>query len=206
MINTFGRRITMSNAGRISCFVLFAVILASRPAPAQNHTFSRLTGVYWKGMDAAAAAWLNSIHYENGQKTMFNESLLKELEFRNKQLFVTGMVEMAADLDPTSNLCLGEKDPETGVMMKSLFNNPTYLMRKVTIDQFANGLDEFYSDYKNTEIRIIDAIKIVGMDITGEQQDVVEWWTRYYRASPENRAEMLRVLLKEAKPLPGNEG
>lgn len=58
--------------------------------------------------------------------------------------------------------------------------------------QMVEALDKFYSDYRNLNIKILDAIRVCRMDITGTDSEELDWWTRYYRADEAKRLEMIK--------------
>ncbi len=58
----------------------------------------------------------------------------------------------------------------------------------VTVAQISNGLDEFYKDYRNTQIRILDAMPLVCMEAKGAAKDKVERKARILRMPPDQQA------------------
>jgi hypothetical protein len=58
--------------------------------------------------------------------------------------------------------------------------------------QMVEALDKFYSDYRNLNIKILDAIPVCRMDITGSNSEELDWLTRYLRADLTRRLEMVK--------------
>lgn len=64
--------------------------------------------------------------------------------------------------------------------------------RFVTIDQYVTRLSKFYSDDRNTKIRLRDAMGIVAMEVVGKSTEEIEWQTLFLRADPETQQKMVR--------------
>lgn len=76
-------------------------------------------------------------------------------------------------------------------------NKVSDALLRVTIDQYESGLSQFYQDYKNKQIEVVDAMDIVAMEIGGQSSEEIEWKTRYYRADEEMRSIMLKEKYKD---------
>lgn len=62
--------------------------------------------------------------------------------------------------------------------MSALFR---YSVLKITVGQLATGLDQFYGDFKNKNIRLTDAVYLVKKQITGASPDEIERISEWLR-------------------------
>ncbi len=171
--------------------LIISNLLCSSLAFPQTFDFSDLNRYYWRSLEASASKWCNGLQFENGEKVQPGKSLSKGLEQQYKSYFIIGLIEMGANLELPKNLYYGWENPTTKKMMCSSYDDdPADFIRGITVGQFVQGLDHFYIDYRNTGVRILEAMRIVSMEINGKSQESIEWWARYYRASQDDKIEM----------------
>jgi hypothetical protein len=161
-------------------YLLFPII-----SSAQTHPYGEMTGTQWKEFEADAYKWLNTLT-TNGQPVKYNESVAKDLAQMNKTNFILGVFELGVTLP--SNLFV--EVVNKGKKNYMPHGNQVAYLYGASPWQMVKGLDRLYEDYKNTNIKILDGMDIVGKEIHGESEERIEWWTRYYRATPEARMGM----------------
>jgi hypothetical protein len=172
---------------RFQPFLFLLILFAFNAAYGQTFTLSELNGEYWKSLSTSAVSWCNSIHTPSGAPTNFADNIPKNLAINYKSIFIGGMLEMGLAIDLPAELFVRSTD-KSGKAQYLPYGNPIPVGRNVSVEQYVKGLDDFYSDYKNTNVRIFDALNIVNYKVGGVASDeLIEWWTRYFRASPENR-------------------
>ena len=178
-----------------SCLALtiLCVCIGSSISTSQSYTYSKLDGNYWKGLERSAFDWLHGFQTESGQKPQFKDGTSENLAHNLKSTFMVGILEMGFSVSLTGNLYLGYTDKEK-TRYVPYSSNIEGVLKDVSPEQFVLGLDKFYQDYRNTNVRILDAMGIISKEIKGESQTSIDWWTRYYRATPENRTKMMDEL------------
>jgi hypothetical protein len=70
------------------------------------------------------------------------------------------------------------------------FINPIHIY-DISPNQVVKSLDDFYSDYKNLNVNIFEAIHISQMMVTGSSNDDIEWHIRFYRTPKKQRFKMI---------------
>lgn len=68
----------------------------------------------------------------------------------------------------------------------------------ISAEQLVKAMNEFYIDYKNKRITMVDAIYVVRMEIQGKRPELIEAQKRYLRMQPFNYRYTL--LGEEIKP------
>jgi hypothetical protein len=79
-------------------------------------------------------------------------------------------------LKPSTKSCVKPASDSYQDLVKTYMNN-------VTVGQIVEGLDTFYSDYRNRSIRIYNAVMVVVMPFGGVSKEVIESYTEHLRAS-----------------------
>ncbi|MFW9874928.1 MAG: hypothetical protein ACFFG0_17615 [Candidatus Thorarchaeota archaeon] len=76
-------------------------------------------------------------------------------------------------------------------------NKEEFNLYDITLGQLVEGMDSLYSDFKNTKIKMVDAIYIVRMEIKGKKPELIEAQKRYLRMQPLDPLEEIKKIKKE---------
>lgn len=57
-------------------------------------------------------------------------------------------------------------------------------LKGITVGQLVDGVDEFYKDFSNRRIKIVDTIYVVKMQIKGENSELIDAQIRYLKMQP----------------------
>lgn len=110
--------------------------------------------------------------------------------------YVMGVVEQVkADQMRYNVLYSYGKDSSTFAfkVLKSTFD-PFY---SATFGQFRDGVSEFYKDYRNLQITVINAMFVVTMEVRGEPQEEIDLQIRSLRSENDSLIRVYQRLLKE---------
>jgi hypothetical protein len=69
-------------------------------------------------------------------------------------------------------------------------------LSNITVGQIKDGLNTFYEDFSTRKIKIIDAIYVVKMQLSGKDPEVIAAQVRYLKMQPIGREEQGRVSEK----------
>ena len=130
-----------------------------------------MTGVQWQKFESDAETHLTGLT-QNGRALSFDITVAQSLAARLKEDFMLGIMELGATL------------PADAVPF----------MLGVSPRQLVKGLDKFYEDYRNTNVKILEALDIVHREVKGEPPDWIDFWTRYYRADESDRDEIMKNI------------
>lgn len=72
--------------------------------------------------------------------------------------------------------------------MSALFR---YAVLKITVGQLTDGLDQFYADFKNKNIRLIDAVYVVKKQIKGASADDIERVSEWLRSEKKDFGKLI---------------
>lgn len=161
---------------------LVACLLLSVSTFAQPTDFGKRNGYTWKAFYDNAVQKYSLVNWIN------KEDWIAADVSANKIWYVLGVYDLAVSL-PVDNYTQipGLYDTfyiPTGHPFSHVFG--------VSPDQMIKSLDKFYSDYRNLNVLILDAMQIANMEVTGKSEREIEWQTRYYRADQETKAEMYK--------------
>lgn len=92
-----------------------------------------------------------------------------------------GMTVLAPSLTPL-------KEAERG---KQLIYRSYVAMLRVDPEQYLEGLERFYKDYRNIHILVSEAMAVVAAEINGWHEQEIEWLTRYMRTEENQRTRMI---------------
>lgn len=148
--------------------------------------YGEMTGVQWQDFEKNASEWLNSLQNSSGQPIPHDEGTSRTLASEYKTIFVLGIVELGVTLPADLYYGHGPADNR----LYSPKGDLVPFLRDVSPYQLAVGLDKFYEDYRNTNVKILEALIVVRKEVTGKSQEEIEWWTRYYRADWQTRINM----------------
>lgn len=65
----------------------------------------------------------------------------------------------------------------------------------IAFEQFKDGIDELYQDYRNRKISMVDAMYIVKMEVGGSKPELIDAQIRYLRMQPTPRKHRATVLM-----------
>jgi hypothetical protein len=150
---------------------------------AQQRSFGELNGDDWQGFYRRAQNFYSKVNLDKIQDWINTNA------YQFKSQFILGLYEMATRV-PKEHYYKGVD--EDGNDLYISLGNPYPYLNGLTPDQVIEGLDKFYSHNENMNIKILDAIHIVQMEVTGKKAEEVEWQVRYYRADKETREKMAR--------------
>ena len=166
----------MKTAMTLALLQLFSVSLFG-----QDRALGERNGIDWKQLRMNAEVRFSKVDWSNKSEWIDGE------EKTQKLYYVLGIYELAANL--RSDNYMRYEDEKR----KEHFYNvghPFPYTFGVTVGQMMDGLDALYRDYRNTNIRLLDAMHLVQMEVTGKSTADIEWQTRYYRADLETRRQM----------------
>jgi len=83
-----------------------------------------------------------------------------------------------------------------GGWMRAMSAADELSLSNITVGQIKVGLNTFYEDFSTRKIKIIDAIYVVKMQVTGKDPDVIAAQVRYLKMQPISREEQGRVSEK----------
>jgi hypothetical protein len=97
----------------------------------------------------------------------------------DKAVYVTGMIDGVSigTAILTKNI-MTKGDPTA---LDSLATGTKRLLAGVKVQQLVDGIDRFYSDFRNRGIMTWAAFYIVGMQISGATDEEIQNWTLMYR-------------------------
>lgn len=150
---------------------------------AQQQSFGELNGNDWHGFLQRAQNFYSKVNLDKIQDWINTNA------YQFKSQFILGLYEMATRI-PKENYFKGVDEDGNDLYVK--LSHPYPYLNGLTPDQVIEGLDKFYSNNENMDIKILDAIHIVQMEVTGKSAQEVEWQVRYYHADKETRAQMVQ--------------
>lgn len=163
--------------------ILVLILFCLTVGTAQQHNFGEFNGNDWFGFTRRAQNFYSKVNLDNIQNWISTNA------YQFKYQFVVGLFEMASRF-PEKSYYKGVDEDGNDLYVNQ--GHPYPYLQGVTPDQVIEGLDKFYSNDENVSIKILDAIHIVQMEVTGKNAQDVEWQTQYYRADKETRVRMIR--------------
>ncbi|MDD8018858.1 MAG: hypothetical protein PHP42_10835 [Bacteroidota bacterium] len=162
-------------------YLILVIVLFYYPLCGQTKDYGEKNGYDWKKFYEDSKLRFSQVEWSNKQEWIDNETYTRKIHY------LIGIYDLSTRL-PIENYVkyIDEKGKD------KYFNsgNPYPYLIGTTPDQMLKALDNFYIDYRNMNIRILDAIHICQMDIKGENPEDIEWQTRYYRADDEGKLKM----------------
>jgi hypothetical protein len=92
-----------------------------------------------------------------------------------------GMTVLAPHIRPLENSEQGK-----GVLYRAFI-----AMLRVELQQYLEGLEEFYKDYRNIHVLVSEAMAVVAAEINGWRTEEINWLTRYMRTEENQRTRMI---------------
>ncbi len=167
-------------------FIISILINLPSPLLAQSESvYGKMTGVQWKEFENEASKWVEGLTV-GGQKLQWDESVNQSLGDGFKLRFILGIYELAASLP--SNLYW--ENPTDGELQYIPQGSLAPFVWNISPRQSMKGLNKFYEDYRNVNVKLLEAMIVVQMETIGESAEEVEWWTQFFRADPELKAKM----------------
>lgn len=170
--------------------ILFLLWFNNVAISQENYPYGAITGMQWKTFDTKASDVLNAINNAYGNKMVFSDNLIKALGLNFKTYFILGVMELGITLRQDLYAPYHSRDGKK--TNYSPFGAQADYIMNVTPLQLVKGLDKFYEDYRNINIKVLEALDVVHQDIMGGKLEVIDFWTRYYRADESNRSEILK--------------
>ena len=157
---------------------------------AQERGYGEKNGYDWINYYESAKQLYSLVEWENKQEWIDNDARTR------KMCYLRGIFDLCTRM-PTD--CYSKwKNPNGKTEYIQRADAYPYLYG-TTPDQILKGLDKFYTDYKNMNIKILDAINICQMEIKGESQDDIDWKTRYFRADDEGKQKLIDERFSKKK-------
>ncbi len=147
----------------------------------QERALGSRNGSDWKQIRIDAEAKYSQVDWSNKNQWINSD------EQTRKIYYVLGIFELSCSLPSSSYV---KYEDEKGKEHFFDAGNPFPYTFGVTVGQMVDGMDALYQDYRNTNIRLLDAMHLVQMEVSGKSAADIEWQTRYYRADPEARRQM----------------
>jgi hypothetical protein len=100
-----------------------------------------------------------------------------------------------------------ESEKQTLLWLQFKFHFPVeeFELDQTTPQQILDGLEAFYKDHRNLNIKIVNGVYIVREGIRGKDPDYVEAWTRWLRKPKRERIKLSRQWrIKGARGLSPN--
>lgn len=134
-------------------------------------------GYYWRDINTDAIDFADAAHSASNIAMMF------------KLQYVGGIIHVVNFLNKDYN-------PILDTLSLPVFAK---YLEGVSAGQFVDFLDEFYTRSENLHVLIPNAMMVAKLKVGGYSDDVVDFWTRLYRADKSRR----RAMLDEYKRSPG---
>ena len=157
--------------------VLFLVLFSSNLV-AQEKEQSRRAGYYWKGLSF-------------GEKISYLEGIL---DYRG---YVNWRTEIAIQTMNEVHGLVERMDKEKAHKLFGAGRIIEAPMKDLNIGgksygQVIDGLDEFYKDYRNLRIEVLDALTIVRLELSGAPPEEIQERKRVLRMPPEDAEKYWR--------------
>lgn len=147
----------------------------------QSRDYGEKNGYDWKDFYNKSEILFDKVDWSNKQEWIDNEARTRKL------VYLIGIYDMATKM-PTENYI--KVTNEKGKDEYYDIGNPYPYLYGTSPEQMLSALDDFYSDYRNMNIKILEAIHVCQMEIKGERIEDIDWQTRYYRADIEGKRKM----------------
>ncbi len=115
----------------------------------------------------------------------------RTLQREQKQYYLVGILD-GLELGQTF-LSMDERKHQTEVIVSYYLNQEKYF-KNVTYDQLIDGLDIFFSDFKNRSIEINSGLFVVLKMIRGGSEDEINTMIKTLRSFPIEKEKVLREL------------
>lgn len=149
---------------------------------AQKKDYGQKNGYDWNNdFTKQAEIMLRDFHWANKQESIDAE--VNSLKIN----YLIGIYDLATRIPAECYIKI--KDGQGKYKYYDIGNSFPYLSG-TSPSQMSKALDNFYSDYRNMNIFILDAIHICQMEINGASKDDIDWQTRYYRTDKEGKEKM----------------
>lgn len=148
----------------------------------QDDDFGLRNGYFWQSYHKDATTMLEKTNISNMSDG------IRILEYNLKVNYVLGVFDLVSILPTDRYFVLKDID---GKKIYYEAEHPFPYTYRVSPDQMVKALDKFYQDFRNMNIRILDAMHVAKMEITGKDPEAIEWQIRYYRADESTRSQMI---------------
>ncbi|MBA4319940.1 MAG: hypothetical protein C0412_16190 [Flavobacterium sp.] len=147
----------------------------------QQRDYGERNGYDWKDFYNQSELLFSKVDWSNKQEWI-------DIEARSrKTMYLIGIYDLSTRMPSDYYTPYLDKKGKTQYVN---FGNPYPYTIDTTPDQMLKALDDFYSDYRNMNVKILEAIHVCQMGIKGESNDDIEWQTRYYRSDSDGKTKM----------------
>jgi hypothetical protein len=154
--------------------LLTFLFLFSATAFSQEKGYGERDGNDWKGFYHNAELLFSNVNWVNKQEW------IDVVARQQKMNYILAIYDLSAYWSPYVTY-----EGSTCYNYQTAIANTSPL-------QMVEALDKFYSDYRNLNIKILHAIPVCRMDLTGSDSEGLDWWTRYLRGDETRRLEMIK--------------
>lgn len=165
------------------CIVLLMILFPVSRCFAQQKGYGERNGYDWQKFYNLAGQRYSQVDWSNKQEWIDSDA------YEFKMNYLLGIYDLVSWI-PSVNYRKYQDLKGKDVYVNDGHNYP-YVFG-TTPSQMLKALDEFYSDYRNMNIRILNAIHVCQMEITGKSKEDIEWQTRYYRADEQEQIKMAK--------------